>query len=221
MFHSISNEPRIIKVENRTVPFSQSIYFITILAFLFIFGWSESPFCDSETEAKKVLTQQTPPTESKDFIQYKDDEYHYSISYPSSWSIIPNNLTETLKQQLPEGRQLLLAVWSSDQKLNMIITIEGISEGSTLDEIIAMDRADSPFSSNNISQEEIAISNIRAVKSVDTATTPGGKPSKFVHLFLLHDNYFWNIGIGGHPELFDASRKEIDIMINSMQILEK
>ena len=48
------------------------------------------------------------------------------------------------------------------------------------------------------------------------ARTPGGKPAKYLHLFLLHDGYSWTVGIGGHPGSFDAHRHEIDKAALSM-----
>jgi len=96
-----------------------------------------------------------------DFTQHKDMENQYSILYPSSWEAIPSDFVDVLKKQLPESRQLLLALWSKDEKINMQVTKEKIEEDGSLNELYERSLANSPFPHTTVSKEEVTIRDSR------------------------------------------------------------
>jgi hypothetical protein len=150
-----------------------------------------------------------------DFVQHRDVANQYSILYPSSWEPMPDNFVNLVKQQLPESRQLLLAVWSKDGKLNMQVTKERTDENGSLNDLYESSLASSPLPHNTVSKDEVTIDGIKAIKTVNTTTTPDGKPAKYLHLFLLHDGCVWTIGIGGAPGSFDTYLTDINKMVDS------
>ena len=147
---------------------------------------------------------------SSDLTQHTDMEYQYSILYPSSWEPIPSDFVDVIRKQLPESRQLLLALWSQDGKLNIQVTKEKIEEDGSLSELYERSLSESPLPHTTVSKDEVTINGIPAIKAVNTTKTPGGKPAKYLHLFLFHDGHTWTVAIGGHPDSFDAHRADID-----------
>lgn len=145
-----------------------------------------------------------------DFTQHKDKKNQYSILYPSSWDPIPSDFVDVIRKQLPESRQLLLALWSKDGKLNMQVSKEKIEEDGSLNELYELSLANSPFPHTTVSKDEVTINGVPAIKAVNTTKTPAGKPAKYLHLFVIHDGHTWTVGIGGHPGSFDAQRTDID-----------
>jgi len=174
--------------------------------------WSETvtvtiPLNKEETSTANLLTYND---ETNGFTQHKDMKNQYSILYPSSWEPIPSDFVDVIRKQLPESRQLLLALWSKDGKLNMQVSKEKIEEDGSLNELYERSLANSPFPHTTVSKDEVTINGVPAIKAVNTTKTPAGKPAKYLHLFMIYDGHTWTVGIGGHPGSFDAQRADID-----------
>lgn len=158
-----------------------------------------------------------PVSTPRSVTRHEDIANKYSILYPSSWEMVPSSFVDMAEEQMADNAQILFAVWSPDQKLNMQVQIVKTEESISLNELAEHILAGPLPQYQNISQKEVRIQNLKALESVHTTTTPGGKPAKYVHLFLIREGSAWIVGVGGHPESFDRSRDEIDKVIYSLE----
>jgi len=155
----------------------------------------------------------------RDFSEHRDTANKYSIQYPSSWEKMPSDFIAIAKKQLPD-RDILLALWSTDRYLSLSVAIEKVpseARGFTLKELFNRMLAISMISRQTISQEELKIQGVTAIKVVSSASTPNGLPAKYIHLFLIRKGTAWIIGIGGQPASFDNNRNQIDAVLSSLK----
>ena len=174
--------------------------------------WSEivTVTIQHNKEEKSTFNLLTYNDGTNRFTQHKDKKNQYSILYPSSWEQIPSDFVDVIRKQLPENRQLLLALWSEDGKITMQVTKVKIEEDVSLNELYELSLANYPLPHTTVSKEKANINGVPAIKAVNMTKTPAGKPAKYLHLFLIQNGHAWTVGIGGHPGLFDAQRADID-----------
>jgi len=168
------------------------------------------------TWVKSLPTGKASGTHGK-FKKHIDSFHEYSILYPLTWEPLPKEFVEMVKKQLPEGREILLAVCAPDGKLSLQIAIERVQEVGSVDELYEQSIANSPLEQECLSKQRLTVQNINAIKVVTTTTTPAGKPAKYVHLFLVRKGWAWIVGIGGEPQSFQNSESTIEAITESLQ----
>lgn len=201
--------------------FSQIVVFVGVsIITLFVIAFSSE---DTKEESLKNSTVSVnnqlfnkPQAKAHSFTQHTDAEHKYSISYPSSWKKIPSDVVDSIqKQTLSDQMQIVHAIYLPKKNLSMSVIITKANENETLIEAYDRMHATSPLTLNIISQQEVTIQNIKAMKSLST-TTFNKQSMKYVHVVLIREGFLWYIVIGGNPKFFNIQEDAIDMIINSL-----
>ncbi len=163
-------------------------------------------------------------TSTANLLTYNDETNGFAISYPQHWEEIPRQHWEGM--QTEEG-EIITAFWSPyPHKLNFIVWKEELSSSMNLQnyyegkEERVKERA---LMLNNyifISAEDISIDGIPAKKDIFTHSTPGGRPAKSMHVYMVKNQTAWSISFSGEPASFDEFKSTIDAIIPSFSLKE-
>jgi hypothetical protein len=157
-------------------------------------------------------------------LTYIDESTGFSISYPRDWGEVPRELWKGM--QTEEG-EILITFWSPyPHKLNFIVWKEELSYPMDLQNYYEVKKEkvkERALMLNNyafISEEDLAIDDMPAIKHIFTHSTPDGRPAKSMHVYLVKNQTAWVISFSGEPTSLDAFKSTFDAIISSFSLQE-
>lgn len=168
---------------------------------------------DKTITAYFVETGAIPPSE---FVTYTDDEYGFSMSVPSSWQTMSMEEAEIEES----GTAFFpLSLCSEVPVLGGVVVNE--TSGLSLQSYYEMVKSDTGDYEDFaiLSEEEITINGIPAMKAIFTGSTEGYTVQVMVGV-LVKGHSGWDIELGCASECWDTYEDTFNTMLSSFQVLD-
>ena len=177
-----------------------------------------------KSQNSKISTSEDQKGKATDLLTYIDESNGFSISYPRDWEEMPREIWKGV--QTEEG-EILIAFWSPyPHKLNFIVWKEELSYPMNIQNYYEVKKEkvkERALMLNNyafISAEDLAIDGIPAKKDIFTHSTPSGRPSKSMYVYMVKNQTAWVISFSGEPASFDDFKSTFDAIISSLSLQE-